>query len=85
MYGRVDISLLQPAKKQSNAAGAEHHIAHEHVVSSDCVKWMWLILSLAVTDEGRDGECRGKAWVATCGVGEAKKRNDLCGDFFFFF
>lgn len=38
----------------------------------------------AVTDEGRDGECRGKAWVATRGVGEAKKRNDLCGDFFFF-
>lgn len=37
----------------------------------------------AVTDEGWDGECCGKAWVATCGVGEAKKRNDLCGDFFF--
>lgn len=39
----------------------------------------------AVTDEGWDGECCGKAWVATCGVGEAKKRNDLCGDFFFSF
>lgn len=84
MYGRVDISLLQPAKKQSNAAGAEHHIAHEHVVSSDCEMDVANSQS-AVTDEGRDGECRGKAWVATCGVGEAKKRNDLCGDFFFFF
>lgn len=84
VYGRVDISLLQPAKKQSNAAGAEHHIAHEHVVISDCVKWMWLILSLQWQMKVGMGNVVGKPGLQLVELGR-QRREMICVEIFFFF
>lgn len=35
------MSLLQPAKRQCNAACAEHCIACKYMACSGCMKWKW--------------------------------------------